>query len=69
MLRNLLGNASEMSFRGEAGLSKRVFPNEPNFPPKFNKINIVVATKRTDKPNPPNTIPGRRLLPPQENTR
>jgi hypothetical protein len=67
MLNSLLGNAPEISFGVAAGFSKRIFPNEPNFPFNSNEINTLLAAKRTDKANPPNPIHGRP--PAQEETR
>lgn len=69
MLRSLLGNAPGISFRVGAGLFKRVLPNEPNFPPDSHKTKTLLAAKRTNKTNPLNPIHGKRLLPPQGNTR
>jgi hypothetical protein len=69
MLLNPLENAPEISFQGAAGLSKPIFPNEPNFPYNSYKINSFLAAKRTDKTTTLSPIHGRYKPAAQENTR
>jgi len=69
MLRSLLGNAPEISFKVATGFSKRIFPNEPNFPYNPHKINSFLAAKRTDKTTTLSPIHGRYKPAAQENTR